>query len=809
MAEAMPPLLSSLLYRTATQDSAHGDIWTHICNAEFVRALEENETFQSIITAKSSQENGKKFEEECRSQLEPRDKTEVLALGVASLQLFRQMNWTGPTFQDPVISRIPDKENFQADIVASLVVDGETVFPRVQAPWYLALSRAAFLDEDGSPKQHEDLGAWVWIARCIFAHQQILESNSASLFESLKGAIAYVMTEEYEINKYFHNPDLPAEMLIEFGHYFNYYGRAEESRCCWEKAQTYLDLDLEMGGALGVRTKFQTTPTPQLILNTKRSDKSINGQSIEMLPRSVELNDDTRLESIDFTGEIDTKPLSPCEQALILAKCLDTKNFNPHDNITLEEMKPYVTRVLAHPTTWSVHCVALITRSLLEIKQFRLAARSLEQIQILCNIINGKMDTTEHSSAFVRLQLLSTAALPPIWELEKKLALANMELGIVRDALDIFTRWQIWDNMIICLRMLEQDQRCEELVRERLKTNPSPLLWCVLGDIKKDEKYYEKAWVESKERSTRAQSSLGLLYLRRAEKLVDLGTPDLDLYRTAIASFQKAVNLNGMRGDIWFSMGCAALRVEDWDLAASAFRKTVDQDPQNFQAWNNLGHANIKQNRKQKAFYALKEACRCEYDNWKVWDNLCGVAVDTGAFGDAIFAAGRVLDIKHSFDDPMVLDVLVHNVGKIDTEGDERKQTRLIENLASLIERLLSASRVSPRVWCICGNFYAQIGNSKKAQECRKAGYREAKSIESWELRDDSAVVVVNTLKCLLTDVESQTTKEKKSALLLSRGVVSTLKRARENGTWSDARENLLQNELEPMIASLSHEREN
>lgn len=27
------------------------------------------------------------------------------------------------------------------------------------------------------------------------------------------------MTEEYEINKYFHNPDLPAEMLIEFGDY--------------------------------------------------------------------------------------------------------------------------------------------------------------------------------------------------------------------------------------------------------------------------------------------------------------------------------------------------------------------------------------------------------------------------------------------------------------------------------------------------------------------------------------------------------------------------------------------------------------
>ena len=40
------------------------------------------------------------------------------------------------------------------------------------------------------------------------------------------------------------------------------------------------------------------------------------------------LNDDTLLEKISYTEQQDTRPLSACEQAVILAMCIDVKNQN-------------------------------------------------------------------------------------------------------------------------------------------------------------------------------------------------------------------------------------------------------------------------------------------------------------------------------------------------------------------------------------------------------------------------------------------------------------------------------------------------
>ena len=40
------------------------------------------------------------------------------------------------------------------------------------------------------------------------------------------------------------------------------------------------------------------------------------------------------------------------------------------------------------------------------------------------------------------------------------------------------------------------------------------------------------------------------------------------LYREAITAFQNAVKLNRMLSGVWFKLGCAALRVEDWETGA-------------------------------------------------------------------------------------------------------------------------------------------------------------------------------------------------------------------------------------------------
>ena len=56
------------------------------------------------------------------------------------------------------------------------------------------------------------------------------------------------------------------------------------------------------------------------------------------------------------------KALTPGEQSLLLALCLNVKNTNPRDGLTNEEMSPFVDAVLEAPKDWAVQTTALLTQ---------------------------------------------------------------------------------------------------------------------------------------------------------------------------------------------------------------------------------------------------------------------------------------------------------------------------------------------------------------------------------------------------------------------------------------------------------------
>jgi len=127
------------------------------------------------------------------------------------------------------------------------------------------------------------------------------------------------------------------------------------------------------------------------------------------------------------------------------------------------------------------------------------------------------------------------------------------------------------------------------------------------------------------------------LYLRRAEQQLDPGAAvkqpkdyrgktggDLQNYHRAIEWFQKAAKLNQLRTDVWFSLGCAALRVEDWRETIRAFRMKLSYAGEDFQSWNNLGHAYVKLGLPKQGFLAFKQTIKSEYNNWKVRENHPG-----------------------------------------------------------------------------------------------------------------------------------------------------------------------------------------
>ena len=160
---------------------------------------------------------------------------------------------------------------------------------------------------------------------------------------------------------------------------------------------------------LGKRTKFQQTDTSQLVVLARSADGGPSRATAK--PKTLDLNDDTILEAIDFTPKStkvqaeSTLPaelasldpgnqpqLQPLDAAILLLITETIKNTNPADGITREEMLPYAERVLQHSVNWEIYTLGLLIRSRIEGYKSRTVERGLLQLQAVVDQVIA--DTT-------------------------------------------------------------------------------------------------------------------------------------------------------------------------------------------------------------------------------------------------------------------------------------------------------------------------------------------------------------------------------------------------------------------------------
>ena len=212
---------------------------------------------------------------------------------------------------------------------------------------------------------------------------------------------------------------------MEKGLVFHYYELDKKSKDEFELAQKTHLLHWSLTGELGKRTKFQTFDVSQLIIKAS-SHHSIESNPVslkenvnEHVPKSLDLNDDVLLESVEYTKqsnaslENDKDNLHPLDQCILLAFCLNIKNTNPMDGLTIEEMNPFVSKVLENPNNWLIHSMALLLRSRLECHKSRTVERSALQLQALVDQFALKdPNPTERLKYFFGLNF------PCKWEME-------------------------------------------------------------------------------------------------------------------------------------------------------------------------------------------------------------------------------------------------------------------------------------------------------------------------------------------------------------------------------------------------------
>ncbi|KAJ1309326.1 hypothetical protein OPQ81_004987 [Rhizoctonia solani] len=506
--------------------------------------------------------------------------------------------------------------------------------------------------------------------------------------------------------------DLVGRLKLEQGLLRHLFSQDRQAADLFVEAARATGLQYQLTGALGKRTKFQTKDLTQLVLLAKSRDDGSRGkdQLDANVPETMQLNDDTLLEQTEYTSSsagtntfagIDPSnqpALRPLDQCIFLGMCLNVRNTSPSHGLTAEQMMPYISRVISHPRNWSVHTMALLLRARLESTRTRTVERSTLQLQALVD----QMPTAD-STLSERLLYVHSIPLPSKWAMEKELAHRFLSIGVVKSALEIFERLEMWEEVVKCYQSVEQRDRALEIVQDllagrkaevdvvmargktkeaspgrvQMDTAREAKLWCLLGDLDPSSavEHYGRAWQVSKSTSARAARALGGYYFARGE------------YPQAIPYLKSATALQPLLSRPWFLMGCAYVREEAWVEARDAFARCVGIDPEDGESWNNIASVYLRMdekglaggedltapennptpepttdnkfNNKLLAFRALKQGLRSSYENWRMWQNYIIVSVDVGELSEACRALGRLVELRAEKDGLASVDIEV------------------------------------------------------------------------------------------------------------------------------------------------------
>lgn len=251
--------------------------------------------------------------------LSDRNSEDLLCLAISALQAFVQDNFVGPPLKDDdEFKELPWHSTAKTIETASirnyLMSDGEEINPNVSHPELLAVAKYILLHLHAKLENVGDATERFvcqhWLLRYYGVNQLVIDENTDSLFTGIKNAsecLVESLNETGTIDK-----DSKVMCLLEITAWQLHYKRITTAKEKLQMAQQLLDVNITIEGKMGVRTKYQQKPLPQLMLRVDSPNGDIDDlPPIESpvdpvkLPSLLQLDDDTRLEKIQFVNEED------------------------------------------------------------------------------------------------------------------------------------------------------------------------------------------------------------------------------------------------------------------------------------------------------------------------------------------------------------------------------------------------------------------------------------------------------------------------------------------------------------------------
>ncbi|CAK7212138.1 hypothetical protein SCUCBS95973_001340 [Sporothrix curviconia] len=409
----------------------------------------------------------------------------ALCVGLAALAAFLQVNVTGPVLDtaqqfEELLAGLEQSAGSQQPLrracLKSLDVDGVSVYPYIPQIELFCLARwslLAGLDDStldawyqGSPAKADADPAersLPWLSLRVHAwHFKLLTEpnpgpgsvfNKMTQWNDLPTLQEQIEQHLDETERQINTPDAGwsqqarVQFLVEKTNVYAMLGLDGKAQVALDAASALDRFEYVMSGALGKRTRFQEKSTSQLVILAKSAaPETAEAQPVGLeatgsheteetaektaemaVPQALPLNNDTLLESIDFTdarkpktageGAVaspgqgsssvadpvpaslqgispdDQPQLAPLDQIILLSVATLKDAFSPADALTLEEILPYATRVLADKSTnWQIYSQALIVRSRIELHRSRTVERGVLQMQAMVDQV--VVDTT-------------------------------------------------------------------------------------------------------------------------------------------------------------------------------------------------------------------------------------------------------------------------------------------------------------------------------------------------------------------------------------------------------------------------------
>ncbi|KAK8860884.1 hypothetical protein M9Y10_012576 [Tritrichomonas musculus] len=636
----------------------------------------------------------------------------AISFGVATLLCFIIENFTGPSISSNINENLLHsiRNTIPDNFIKPIDLNGEQISHLASLSEFIWISFNLLRKYNAPP---------IWISRCAIILQKCLSGPS----EILQNIVFTNLQDEYGI-----------ERSLAYRLYHQYTKFLEELE---KYRKEKLQFDFELTGILGKKTKFQQDSKAQLTLKVTNSayirENSVAANTVtdQLNEREIHLEDDSHLlERPHLEDEHEIPPLTDEELCYLLLECYAIADRAVTE--TKDERRiPLLETVLQCKPHYSITTCALFFKSIIEKKNMYTQQRASIQVDSIIQDYN-KYDSLSSNLFKDRLSCFFLLDHPALWEIRRESGLQMLMIGAARSASKIFIEHKMWDELVMCCQVAKDPQLALDVIDKEEKT---PLITTIIGELKNDKDMLIKAWEASNHKFSRAMRSLARIYLHEFK------------WDDAADCYRKALELNRLYPDCWFSLGCCSMNVGKYEEAVGAFQQVVSQKPDDADSFSNLAICLQQLKKFPEAHKAISQAVRFDRRRVKLWENYIIISLNSDNLNDALLGIEEAQKADNKWcNTPLLYEVLEDVISK---KGD-------LQRLLNVLDLISQNADCGFDFWTIYADICEALNYNERALDMRntviKLLEKNGKVMEPEEFKRivDAAEKLVNTTKKIM-----------------------------------------------------------